>query len=337
MKIIKIISGIIVVAIVVLIAVLLFKSVFNKVTSSKFIYMGNAANLNELNGKAILTSYDDYNKVFGVGGKISEDDFKNNNYVLIHLNYDSCAEDNVRPVSLEVSKSRIRVEVKYRRECGGCAPMNDYYLAKVDKNVTDAVVSINYTATNDPKCDPTVSYKPLIYLYPTEETNVKVKLGMPDNLTVTYPKYNGEWNVNAKPNGVLTDNNGREYYGLYWEGVNSIKEDYKDGFVVEKKDLIPFLEEKLAILGLNEREADEFIIYWLPQLEKNKYNLIRFADLETINEQMPLYVEPKPDTIIRVLMEYKPLDKKIKIPEQKLETTSRYGFSVVEWGGTKIN
>ena len=64
MKIVKIISGIIVVAIVVLVAVLLFKSVSNKVTSSKFIYMGNDANLNELNGKAILTSYDDYNKGF---------------------------------------------------------------------------------------------------------------------------------------------------------------------------------------------------------------------------------------------------------------------------------
>ena len=86
MKIVKIISGIIVVAIVVLVAVLLFKSVSNKVTSSKFIYMGNDANLNELNGKAILTRYDDYNKVFGVGGKISEDDFKNNNYEHLGFN-----------------------------------------------------------------------------------------------------------------------------------------------------------------------------------------------------------------------------------------------------------
>ena len=66
--------------------------------------------------------------------------------------------------------------------------------------------------------------------------------------------------------GVLTDSNGREYYGLYWEGINTIKDEYRDGFVVEKNDLIPFLEEKLAILGLNDKEADEFIIFWLPQL-----------------------------------------------------------------------
>ena len=41
-------------------------------------------------------------------------------------------------------------------------------------------------------------------------------------------------------------------------------------------------EEKLAILGLNEREAEEFIIYWLPKLESNKYNYIRFATEEEI-------------------------------------------------------
>ena len=34
------------------------------------------------------------------------------------------------------------------------------------------------------------------------------------------------------------------------------------------------LEEKLAILGLTERESEEFIVYWLPKLEKNKYNYI---------------------------------------------------------------
>ena len=337
MKIVKIISNIVVTAIIVLIAVILLYSFFNKVSSSKFIYMGNDANPSELNGNSILTNYDDYKKVFGPGGKITEANFKNNNYALVHLSYDSCAEENVRPVSLDISKSRIRVEVKYRRVCGGCAPMNDYYLVKVDKSITNAVVSVNYIVTNNPKCNPAISYKPLIYLYPTEETNVKVKLGKPDNLTVTYPIYNDEWNVIAKPNGVLTDSNGREYYGLYWEGINTIKDEYRDGFVVEKNDLIPFLEEKLAILGLNDKEADEFIIFWLPQLEKNNYNLIRFADSNTINKQMPLNIEPKPDTIIRVLMEYKPLDKKIRISEQKLDTPDRNGFSVVEWGGTKIN
>ena len=129
---------------------------------------------------------------------------------------------------------------------------------------------------------------------------------------------------------------GREYYGLYWEGKTAKNKKFNDGFVVKGKDSISFLEEKLFILGLNEREANEFIIYWLPKLEKNKYNLIRFEETTTIDKEMPLEVTPKPDTVIRILMKYKPLNKKITIKEQQLETPTRAGFTIVEWGGTIV-
>ena len=39
------------------------------------------------------------------------------------------------------------------------------------------------------------------------------------------------------------------------------------------------------MLGLNDREAEEFIVYWLPKLEENKYNLIRFETAEEINPE----------------------------------------------------
>ena len=106
--------------------------------------------------------------------------------------------------------------------------------------------------------------------------------------------------------------------------------------MVKKENIILFLEEKLEILGLNEYEAEEFIIYWLPQLEKNEYNFIRFASIEEINENMPLEFSSKPDTLIRVLMQFKGLDEEIKVKEQNLEKVSRKGFTVVEWGGSEI-
>ena len=40
----------------------------------------------------------------------------------------------------------------------------------------------------------------------------------------------------------------------------------------------------LAISGLTERESEEFIIYWLPELETNKYNYIKFTALDEINK-----------------------------------------------------
>ena len=71
-------------------------------------------------------------------------------------------------------------------------------------------------------------------------------------------------------------------------------------------------------------------------MEKNKYNYIRFQSMEEINENMPLEITPNPETLIRVVMEWKGLDEKIKTKEQQLQEVERKGYTVVEWGGTII-
>jgi hypothetical protein len=183
-----------------------------------------------------------------------------------------------------------------------------------------------------------VSYKPIIYIYPEEEMNVNVKLNFEDRLLVSYPEYRNNWSVFAKEDGMLIDNKtGRELYSLYYEASNKL--DFKveeDGFVVGKDEIISFLESKLEILGLNYKESEEFIIYWLPILMKNKYNYIRFASMDEINENLSLDVDPKPESLIRVLMTFKGLDEKIEVREQKLDKVVRRGYSVVEWGATII-
>ena len=183
-----------------------------------------------------------------------------------------------------------------------------------------------------------ISKKPIIYLYPEEEQLVEVKLLKEQNITVSYPKYNNSWQVIAKPNGDLKDiKTNRNLYGLYYEAKNNeSKINLEEGFCIKRENIVSFLEEKLSILGLNEREANEFIIYWLPRLEKNEYNYIRFASISEINKIMPLEVSPQPDTIIRVLMEFKGLNKEIKVKEQELSKVNRNGFVLVEWGGTEL-
>ncbi len=180
--------------------------------------------------------------------------------------------------------------------------------------------------------------KPIIYLYPSAQTEVTVKLGNPQKLTHTYPKYKDKWQVIAQPNGDLTDiQTKRSLYALYWEGINHNQPDITTGFVVKGEDTISFLEEKLAVLGLNEREANEFIIYWLPRLESSPYNLIYFKTIAEQDKNMPLYISPKPDTVIRVMMAFKNLKEPIDVTEQILpETPQRNGFTVVEWGGTDL-
>lgn len=183
----------------------------------------------------------------------------------------------------------------------------------------------------------TTDDKPIIYLYPEEEIQVSVKLGKEYNITCSYPEYKNGWNVIAKPDGTLIDiETGRSLYALYWEGIHSESCNLTEGFVVKGDETIKFLEEKLSILGLNEFEAEEFIIYWLPILQENEFNYIRFATLDEINNNMPLHLSVEPDTMIRVLMQYKALEAYIEVKEQELLTPVRKGFTVVEWGGTEI-
>lgn len=179
--------------------------------------------------------------------------------------------------------------------------------------------------------------KPIIYLYPETSINVSVKLGYDNMLTTSYPLYNNGWDVKANPDGTLI-HNGRELYSLYYESnLKTTPRITNEGFVVAKENLISFLEEKLAVLGLNSKETEEFIIYWLPVLEQNEYNYIRFATQEEINKQMPLEITPAPDTTIRVWMYYKGLDSHLTVKEQVLTQQTRKGFTAVEWGGAEVS
>jgi hypothetical protein len=186
--------------------------------------------------------------------------------------------------------------------------------------------------------DRPVKEKPVIYLYPSTPTavNVKVLIGK-NQLTHTYPKYNPAtgWQVMAQPNGDLVDvHTKKEYYALFWEAQDEQKFQLSEGFSVAGSQTADFLDAKLAELGLNRREANEFIMYWLPRMENNPYNTIHFA-AESYTNAYPLEISPRPDALIRVFMVFQPTNEPVKIPAQTFETPKRKGFTVVEWGGSE--
>ena len=180
--------------------------------------------------------------------------------------------------------------------------------------------------------------KPVIYLYPEAETEVTVSLDYDGELTCVYPAFDGgaSWSVTAAPDGTLTDADGQTYSYLYWEGVSDSEYDFSEGFCVPGGDTAAFLEGALAALGLNRREANEFIVYWLPRMEGNAYNLIAFQTT-AYTDHARLTVDPAPDTVLRVFMAWKPLERSVQLPSQTLDGPERAGFTLVEWGGAELS
>lgn len=180
-----------------------------------------------------------------------------------------------------------------------------------------------------------VARKPVIYLYPERITTVNVQLELKGKLECTYPDYRDGWTVEAHPDGKLKTADGREFNYLFWEGSSDFEFHPKQGFVVAGRDTAAFLEEKLPLLGLNPQEANEFIVYWLPLMQNNPYNLIVFEG-EEYSKRAVLKVNPAPDTVIRISMAWKALDEQIEIEPQVFVKPERKGFVLVEWGGREI-
>lgn len=180
--------------------------------------------------------------------------------------------------------------------------------------------------------------KPVIYLYPEEETDVHVELELTEaDLSTTYPKYNNGWDVTAYPDGTLVNKaDGSHHKYLFWDAVNCrTRFDFSKGFCVAGSDTESFLKEKLTYMGLNEQEMNEFIVYWLPLMEHNAYNLISFQS-DAYTDTAKLNITPAPDSMLRIFMTYVSLEDAVDIEPQELSTFERNGFTVVEWGGSKI-
>lgn len=176
--------------------------------------------------------------------------------------------------------------------------------------------------------------KPIIYFYPETPTVCSAKLTLKGDLTCTYPAHGekGWENFTAYPDGTLIFPDGKEYYALYWEGEQLADWDFSQGFCVKGEETAAFLEWALAAQGLTPREANEFIVYWLPLMQENPYNVISFQT-KTYTDSAALEITPAPDSLLRIFMAYYPSDTEIEIAPQTFEPFVREGFTVVEWGG----
>lgn len=205
--------------------------------------------------------------------------------------------------------------------------------------------------------------KPVIYLYPEKTTTVHVDFATPIKLDAQIPQYHNGWLVAANPDGNLKDlqpsytdcsqidtqKKGSEYAGtacqtntypyIYWSG-KSVSNEYpkvNGGAVVKRYDVQNFMVKTLQNAGLNSKEVGDMTGYWVPKmLEKNApYYQISYLQTGDMNEFIPMQVNPVPDTVYRIFLDYKPLKSMPdRLPEpQRLKKLNRQGFVLVEWGG----
>ena len=176
--------------------------------------------------------------------------------------------------------------------------------------------------------------KPVIYLYPESEIDISVEVAPNNGFKITEPEYHDGWYVRANPQGEIYNYRDQKTYPyLFWEGYGLDYRMHDKGFVVARAELKSFLEEKLAQLGLVAHEYDEFIEFWLPRMQEKPYYFVTFMPQDDFEKLAPLDISPRPDTIIRVFMDYKGLDQFESVIEQEIITPERRGFTVVEWGG----
>lgn len=179
-----------------------------------------------------------------------------------------------------------------------------------------------------------IERKPIIYFYPEEEMDLSVTFVNEEMLTTTYPKYDGCWNIHLKEDGTFTvPGSDREYYGLYYESIPNFECTFETGFYVTSENAASFLEEKMDYMGFTNRETDEFIMYWLPILERNEQSLVYFEQTEERNEESPLIFSTAPDTLIRTCIHIKKVNAPVDMVPQELTHVERSGFTVTEWGG----
>ena len=240
----------------------------------------------------------------------------------------TCSEGYIRLYNNTCIKKCPQNQIRVGNECKRCS--------RYERKIESRNICIKIPMRDEPDI-PMPDKKPLIYLYPKETMDISVQINLINSeFTAIYPKFNGEntWNVRAKPNGDILMN-GKTYPYLFWEADSYNPHYTNEGFIVSEENAEEFLEEKLNILGLNEKEKTDFITFWLPVLLRNKLSLCSFQT-EKFFKNMELNVTPKPDSMIRIFLVIKKLDAPINVKEQKLVSVERKGYTVVEWGGSNF-
>ena len=172
--------------------------------------------------------------------------------------------------------------------------------------------------------------KPNIYIYPTEKTELAIKLKFPNGgkILESDPLYTNGWQIQVQSSGLIND----EYRYLFYEARIPEIIQRESGWVLDGNELEDFFKINLTALTFSEPEINDFLDYWLSYFEiKATYAIYPLftkdlAGIIEINFSLP------PDHINRVIYLIEEYTENITLKNPEIPTYEREGFTVLEWG-----
>jgi hypothetical protein len=177
--------------------------------------------------------------------------------------------------------------------------------------------------------------KPAIYLYPERKAEINVSIFPQGKMLLTIPPYPKKgWDVVAEPDGDVYYQNQRFDY-LYYEASipDQIIDKPREGYIISYDEREEFLRNLVRELGLNGKETEQFVEYWVPILPKAPYIFVGVISVSNLNEISPLLITPKPDNLIRISLYFEARNKSVSVNPPTILPVNRDGYTAVEWGG----
>ena len=171
--------------------------------------------------------------------------------------------------------------------------------------------------------------KPNIYLYSDRDLTARVQLAPEKAITVSEPVYQPGmgWQAEIRKGSL----NGNGDFLFYEAMVPDAGWQKEEGYVIRADYREQDMSSMLGPYGFNEKETVEFIEYWASHLVGDVDYVFFPQETDTVEQVMPLSVNPTPDHVMRIWFYAEPL---ITAPEPVThpEKIVREGFYVVEWG-----
>ena len=206
----------------------------------------------------------------------------------------------------------------------------DYVAQKSNRFIWEYFINIfDNDATGSYAADLPPKGKPNIYLYSDRDLTAQVRLAPEYAITVSEPVYQPGKGWQAEiMNGSLNGNGDF----LFYEALGSDFEWQKEeGFVIRAASRSQDMASMLGQYGFNEKETAEFIEYWACHLIGDMDFVFYPQETAAVNQDMPLYIRPKPDHAMRIWFCAEPFVS-VPGPVTHSEKIVREGFYVVEWG-----